>query len=159
MLQQIAQDLTAQDVALTGVVQINYEYDPDRRCHMDLQILGQSDVIRISQERGKFARGCRLDAGQLAQAVHHVETALAAGKARLLIINKFGQQEADGSGFRDVIGTALAQGTAVLTTVQAGHLKGFRDFAQGLATELPPARDAIVAWCLAQTQAPQQAAQ
>lgn len=159
MLQEVARRLGAQGVAISGVVQRNDEYDPERRCHMDLQILGHCDIIRISQERGKHALGCRLDSGQLALAVHHVEAALQRGQVSLLIINKFGKQEAEGEGFRHAIGTALAQGIAVLTTVSPGQMPGFRDFAQGLECELPCDIDAVIRWCLEQCHARADAAQ
>lgn len=159
ILQEVAQSLVAQGLVVTGVVQINVEYDPERRCHMDLQVLGGGDVIRISQERGRFARGCRLDAGQLAQAVHQVDQALATGGAQVLLVNKFGKQECDGEGFREVIATALAMDVPVLTTVSPGHRAAFAAFAQGFETELPAAPEALAAWCRSQLARPQDAAE
>ncbi|MCC5993311.1 MAG: DUF2478 domain-containing protein [Rhodobacteraceae bacterium] len=159
MLQQIARRLDAQSVAMTGVVQRNLEHDPERRCHMDLQILGQPDIIRISQERGKYALGCRLDSGQLALAVHHVEAALQRRRVSLLIINKFGKQESEGEGFRHAIGTALARDIAVLTTVSRAQMPGFRDFAQGMETELTCDVDEVTRWCLDQCHAQPDVAQ
>ncbi|TGD65257.1 DUF2478 domain-containing protein [Tabrizicola sp. WMC-M-20] len=57
---------------------------------MDLRILGHADTIRISQDRGRLARGCRLDSGALALAVHQLKTSIATSDAGLLIVNKFG---------------------------------------------------------------------
>lgn len=158
LLQEVASRLVAQGVALTGVVQTNVDYDPERPCHMYLQILGQSERILISQERGRLARGCRLDTDQLARAVYCVDAALDCDAVSLLIINKFGQQECDGAGFRDVLGKALSRDIAVLTAVSQGHLQGFRDFAQGMETRLDCDSAQLVDWCRQQIPRPQGAA-
>ena len=140
--------LAARGIAVAGAVQLNVEHDPDRHCHMDLHILGRDDVLRISEDRGRHARGCRLDPRGMADAVQRVESVLDQGLAGVLLINKFGKQEAEGGGFREVIGRALLQGAPVLTTVSAGNLPAFLTFAEGLATEIAPDPDAALAWCL-----------
>lgn len=150
LLIDVAEHLLARGIAVTGVVQVNLEHDPDKPCHMDLRLLGQPETIRISQDRGRLARGCRLDSGSLAMAVHQVKTAIATNGARLLIVNKFGKQECEGEGFRDVIAEALGADMAVLTTVSARHLQGFVDFAAGFETPLPFDRDRVIAWCVDQ---------
>lgn len=147
LLAQVATALAAQGLRMAGVVQTNYEFDPEKRCHMDLNVLGQGPVIRISQDRGRHARGCRLDAQGLAEAVAHVEAMLDAGSADILIINKFGKSEMDGDGFRDVIAKALLAGVPVLTAVSNGHRAGFLDFAGEFAQELPADLGAILDWC------------
>lgn len=145
----VAERLAARGLAVAGAVQINVEHDPDRHCHMDLQILGRDDVLRISEDRGRHARGCRLDPRGLADAVQRVESVLDARSATVLLINKFGKQEAEGGGFREVIGRALLEDVPVLTTVSAGNLSAFLTFADGLATRIAPDPEAAVAWCLA----------
>ncbi len=117
LLAAVVAGLAARGVALAGVVQSNYVFDPDRHCHMDLTVLGDGPVVRISQDRGRHARGCRLDPEGLALAVGHVEAALDSGQAALLVVNKFGKAELDGEGFRQTIGKALLAGLPVLTTV------------------------------------------
>ena len=145
----IADALAAHDVLVAGAVQLNVEHDPERHCHMDLKILGHDDVLRISEDRGRHARGCRLDPRGLADAVQRVESVLDQRAAAIMLVNKFGKQEAEGGGFREVIGRALIAGIPVLTTVSEGHLSAFLSFAEGMATEVPPNADAAVAWCLA----------
>ena len=150
LLADVADRLAGRGLRLAGVVQTNYVFDPERRCHMDLSVLGQGPVVRISQDRGRHARGCRLDPEGLALAVGHVEAMLDQGSVDLLIVNKFGKSELDGEGFRDLIGKAVLAGIPVLTSVSAGHRDGFLDFAADLASELPPDPERIVAWCLEQ---------
>lgn len=145
----IAEGLAARGIAAAGAVQLNVEHDPERHCHMDLHILGRGDVLRISEDRGRHARGCRLDPRGMADAVQRVDSVLDQGAAAVVLINKFGKQEAEGGGFREVIGRALVAGIPVLTTVSPGNLPAFLAFADGLAVEVQPDDGAAVAWCLA----------
>ena len=66
---------------------------------------------------------------------------------RLLIVNKFGRQEAEGRGFRPLIGEALARGTAVVTAVGADYLPAFAEFAGGMEERLAPDEGALFDWC------------
>jgi hypothetical protein len=66
--------------------------------------------------------------------------------ADLLIVNKFGKHEAEGRGFRDVIAEALAMEIPVLVGLNSLNRPAFEDFAEGLATQLPPEPSALMAW-------------
>lgn len=154
LLMQVADNLTAMGLRVRGVVQKNLEYDPVRRCHMDLQILGTDTLIRISQDRGIHAKGCRLDSQGLTEAVFHVEAGLTHDAPDLLIINKFGKQECDGEGFRDVIGQAMAADIPVLTACPASYRAGLLDFSDGMATELRPDAATLLEWCVTTCQGP-----
>ncbi len=149
LMMTLAEQLAARGIAVVGAVQLNVEYDPERHCHMDLRILGREDVLRISEDRGRHARGCRLDPRGLADAVARVESVLDQGRAAIMLVNKFGKQEAEGGGFREVIGRALIAGIPVLTTVSQGNLDAFLDFAEGLAVEVAADPAQAIAWCLA----------
>ena len=149
LLAEAALLLQAEGFALAGVVQVNEDFDPARACHMDLHVLNGTEVIRISQQLGTLSKGCRLDPAALEQAVGLVARALEAGPA-LLIVNKFGRQEADGRGFRPLIGQALAAGIPVLTAVSGGYLDAFDSFAEGMGLALPCRQDPILAFCHAQ---------
>jgi nucleoside-triphosphatase THEP1 len=151
LIAAVAEALAARDVVLAGAVQMNVEHDPARPCHMDLRVLGQGGIFRISEERGRHAKGCRLDPRGLAQAVQQVASRLEREAPDLVIVNKFGKEEAQGGGFREVIGRALSSGVPVLTSVSARNLPAFLDFAGGLATEVPAELDRAVAWCDAES--------
>ncbi|QYK42006.1 MAG: DUF2478 domain-containing protein [Paracoccaceae bacterium] len=145
LMAEIARRLLAEGLPVAGILQENIEHDPLRMCHMDLTLLDGSARFRISEDRGPHATGCRLDPQALEEAVGWIEAALSR-HPRLLIVNKFGKQEADGRGFRPVIGRALTEGVAVLTTVRPGHRAAFEEFAGDLALPLVPQADAVVAW-------------
>lgn len=146
LLADLAVQLIARNVPLAGVVQINRETRPDRLCDMDLQVLGHDHHVRISQNLGAHARGCRLDPIGLETAVGLVEADLARGPA-LVILNKFGKAELEGRGFRNVIGKALSDGVPVLTAVNKSNLAGFLEFTGGMGEEQSLDIEALLAWC------------
>ncbi|MBU3029174.1 DUF2478 domain-containing protein [Paracoccus marinaquae] len=141
----IADLLRADGLRLAGTVQSNV-LRPDRaRCDMDIVVLPDGPVLRISEDRGDLARGCRLDAGALEQAVLGVARALPS--ADLLIVNKFGKQEAEGRGLAPLIAEALTCGLPVLIGVNGLNLPAFEGFAGGLARALPGDERAVIGWC------------
>ena len=131
---------------LCGTVQTNTARADRTKCDMDLQLLGSDTVLRISEDRGAFARGCTLDTSVLAQAVAATEAALPG--ADLLIVNKFGKTEAAGHGFAPVIGEALCRGVPVLVGVNGLNLPAFTAYADGLAEGLPADMALVTEWCL-----------
>lgn len=133
-LAALAARLQAAGVPLAGALAVTRSTAQGRQMHLTL--LPDGAQIQISQDLGPGATGCRLDPGALETAVQRVEGALPG--ARLLIINRFGRTEAEGRGFRALIGTALADGVPVLTTLNPKWLADFRAFAEGMETELPP---------------------
>jgi len=145
ILEGLSHDLAARGLRCLGVVQINSERADSGPCDMDVRVLPEGPVLRISQDLGPSARGCRLDPAALEMAVGLVSARLASG-ADLLIINKFGKHEAEGRGFRDVIAEAVAMDVPVLVGLNAMNRKAFETFAGGIAVQLPPERAALASW-------------
>lgn len=145
ILAGLAGELITRGLRLCGTVQINTERTSCGPCDMDVRVLPDGPVLRISQDLGQHARGCRLDPAALQTAVGLVEARLDTG-TELLIINKFGKHEAEGHGFRDVIARAVDFGIPVLVGLNGLNRTAFEDFASGLATPLPPEQDALVKW-------------
>lgn len=145
LLHDVAQVAIARGLRVADIVQVNSDRPDCARCDMDAVVLPDGPVIRISQSLGRGARGCRLDAEGL-------ETAVAAAGARLadgtdlLIVNKFGKQEAAGRGFRSVIAAALEAGADVLVGVNALNLAALRDFTGDAAEAVPADRAHLLAW-------------
>ena len=108
MLSALAARLLARGINLAGVVQTNSECYDSEKCDMDLKVLPDGATIRISQSLGQGSSGCRLDPAALEQAVALVGASLDAGPD-LLIINKFGKQEAQGRGLCSAITMAMVQ--------------------------------------------------
>lgn len=138
--------LQAAGVRLAGTVQSNGLRPGRPRCDMDLRVLPDGPVFRISEDRGAGARGCRLDSGALEQAVTEVEARLPG--AALMVLNKFGKREAEGRGMVPAIAAAFDRGIPVLVGVNGLNLAALRDFAGDLLLELPADAEQVVAWAL-----------
>ena len=131
-----------------GVIQANTERPGRRNCDMHLTDLWGGERIQISYDLGEESQACRLDTAAFARACLLVEQSLAAG-ARMLIINRFGKQEAQGRGFRPVIAEALAAEIPVVMGVSRLNLEACETFAGAPVAHLPADAEAIAAWCLA----------
>lgn len=149
LLFSLADTLARQGVKTVGTVQINTASDCDGLCDMDVRILPCGPDIRISQNLGKHAKGCRLDPDALETAVQQVSERLRDG-ADLLIVNKFGKHEADGRGFRDVIATAITRDIPVLVGLNTLNAPSFHAFIDGPCLTLPPELNALQNWATSQ---------
>lgn len=153
VLSNVADRLIAQDVRVHGAIQVNRDRYDGQRCDMDIRILPEGREIRVSQSLGLGARGCRLDSGALEAAVACVGASFGPD-ADLLIVNKFGKQEASGAGFRTLIGEAILSGVPVLTCVNALNQEAFDQFSAGLQVRLDASETALVEWYRTSRQEP-----
>ncbi len=144
LLAEVATRLMAGGVAVAGAVQHSTGCAVNH-CDMDLQVLPDGPIIRISQNLGAGSSGCRLDAGALEVAVMQVTARL--DGARLLVVNKFGKHESEGRGFRAMIADCLAEGVPVLIGTNSMNLTAFAEFTDGLAEEIAPDLASVMAWC------------
>lgn len=145
LLHEVSEMAAARGIETCGLVQINSDCEGGGRCDMDVRILPDGKVIRISQSLGPGASGCRLDSQALEEAAGLVAAELEHGAA-LMIINKFGKSEAEGHGLRGVIAEALARDVPVLVGLGAQNEPAFEEFSGGLAEKLPPETGAILGW-------------
>ncbi len=145
VLEQVATRLAARGLRCCGTVQINSARRDAGPCDMDVRVLSDGTILRISQDLGPQARGCRLDPAALETAVGLVAASLSSG-ADLLIVNKFGKHEAEGRGFREVIAQAVALDIPVLVGLNTLNLPAFEAFVGGPALRLPSDPGAIIAW-------------
>lgn len=131
-------------LSLTGTVRALPADQLAHPCDMDLRVLPDGPLYRISQALGAGSRGCRLDPASIETLSVEVEARLSASD--LLVVNKFGKQECLGRGLCPVIVKALDQGLPVLVGVNALNLPEFMAFSGGLAKQLDPSPDAIWSW-------------
>jgi nucleoside-triphosphatase THEP1 len=146
LIARCATALVASGYWLGGVVQSNPHRDGRRRCDMYVKDLLGGDEIKISFDRGNEARGCRLDPDAFARINAWVEHAVLE-RVDLLIINKFGKEEARGRGLRPVIADALMAEIPMVIGVSTLNLGDFLSFVGDSATRLRPDIEAITAWC------------
>jgi hypothetical protein len=109
-------------------------HDAKSRCDMVLECLSSGQRLKISEERGAHARGCRLDLGELMRALE-AERQMLSSKPDVLFVNKFGKTESEGGGFRPLIADAMELGIPVIITVPWRNLENWRLFAGDFALE------------------------
>lgn len=148
LLADFAETLKARGVRTCGIVQINTDNERSHRCDMDVMILPNGPKVRISQYLGKEASGCRLNPDALETAAVEVSRTMDEG-FDIFILNKFGKQEADGRGFRNMIGEALEKGAAVLVGTNTANEQKLLDFSGGIATSVAPDPEALLDWFVA----------
>lgn len=147
-LRRVAAILRAQGCTLAGVLPEPCT-TPDRHaCDMDLIDLASGVRLNISQKLGRHSTGCRLDGAAIEAAAIAVAEGLIAASiaADLMLLNRFGKQEATGHGFHAVIVGALERGVPVLVGVNGLNRPAFEAFAAGLAVELPDSPSAVLGW-------------
>src|SRR3974390_2163331 len=145
LITQCAAGLVASGYRLGGVVQSNAHRHGQRRCDMYVKDLLGGNEIKISLDRGNEARGCRLDPDAFARLDAWIERAVLE-RVDLLIINKFGKEEAHGRGLRSVIAEALIAEIPLVIGVSIRNLCDFVTFVGDAATHLRPDIEAITAW-------------
>ena len=151
LLADVAHALLDRGVAVAGVVQENIEKPQGGPCDMVLHVLMQGRAVAISQNLGPLSKGCRLDASALEEAAGLVAQAMAESEPALVIVNKFGKQEAEGRGFRPLIGEALGRGIPVLVAVGEQNRAAFDDYAGDFGENIAAEPDAVMDWVRAAT--------
>ena len=146
LLGQCAQNLRSIGYRVGGIVQSNAHRRGRRKCDMFLTDLLSGEEVLISADRGNDAKGCRLDLAAFARVTLWAERALAQG-VDLLVLNKFGKEEALGRGLRPVLAEALIAEIPVVLGVSKLNLCSLLDFVGHVATYLPADVTAVTTWC------------
>jgi hypothetical protein len=134
IFRDIAADARKAGLLLGGVLEKpSAPSAPSHRCDMSLIDLASGRTIKIYEERGALARGCRLDLDGLARTCALVMASLP--DCDLILLNKFGKTEAEGGGFRCVISDALALEIPVVIGVPRRNLAAWRDYAGEFSAE------------------------
>lgn len=134
-MRDLALALLERSVRLAGLVQVNRPRPGRSRCDMVLEELATGESVAISQDRGPHARGCALDLGQLVSATERLRRQLVP-RPDLVILNKFGKAEAEGGGFRDLIGDVVAAAIPLIIAVPWRNIESWRVFSGDLGREV-----------------------
>lgn len=145
LLAALADRLVARRIRDARIVQFSSEHEKTGPCDMEVKLFPDGPVLRILKDLGPGALGCRRDTAALEAAVGHVEAQMPAGVG-VLIVNKLDKHEAEGRGFRNTIGAALAEDIPVLVGV---NRLNFDALICGLAKRLSPEAKALVDWVFA----------
>lgn len=127
-----------------GLLMLRNDGGGDCSAEMVLRDIRTGDDYLVSQPTGRDSTACRANPQGFARASAVLRDALAQAPD-LVIVNRFGQLEADGGGFRAELLELMAAGVPLLTSVSPRHLEAWQRFTGGAAT-LPAERQAIDAW-------------
>lgn len=151
LLAETARRLAAQGVRVLGVV----EHLTPGCAHEDVLLLDlvSGETNRLHQDLGPGAAGCSLDPAGLAAASAGVERAIAERLAEggdlsdtVVMLSKFGRQEAEGRGLTAAFHAAVAGELCVITSVSPGITAEWASFAGDLAQLRPAVPASIDAW-------------
>ncbi len=145
MLRTVVKSLQGKGVRVGGVLQ-EAEIRPSGCCaQLNIVDILTGKTERITQDRGRGSRGCKLDPAGLAAISHCITDAIDAD-ADLVIVNKYGRAESEGDGLLSCVADAMSVGVPILTTVREPYVAAWSLYHGGLAIELPPRIDAILQW-------------
>lgn len=143
VLRAFAADLNGRGIRAVGLVQHGHrEFDVPK---LTALMLHNGAEVRLFQDLGPGARGCKLDVGQLLDAGTQVAGAIDEG-CDLVVINRFGKQEREGKGLAYLIERALSANIPVVIAVPSHRFDEWIAFADGMSIRLPCERAALEAW-------------
>lgn len=151
VLAEAARHLAAAGARVLGVV----EHLPAGGAMADVMLcdLLTGETLPLHQNLGSGAGACSLDPSSLIAACAWVEGAIAADDAAardprqtVVILSKFGRQEADGRGLTGAFHAAVAAELKVLTSVSPSVRAEWGTFAGDLARIAPPRLDEVTRW-------------
>ncbi len=99
----------------------------------------------IYQDLGTGSQSCSLDSTGLSASAGELEAALSE-RCALVIISKYGKEEAAGRGFCSAFRKAILLDLPVLTSVNPIFEADWQDFSGGLGTRLAPCESALQQW-------------
>lgn len=130
---------------VAGVLQHLASQDAKHHCDVELENLFSGHRTPLFENRGREARGCRLDKAALVEATARIESSLGSNPD-LLVLSKFGKVECEGGGLRDLIADAINRGIPVIIGVPDRNLEAWRHFAGEFAVELSDDLDGVARW-------------
>lgn len=147
LISDLGYSLRDAGLAVAGLVQHNLARTDREKCDMQAEELSSGRVLQLSQDRGREARGCRLDLGALADASGLLSEALS-DRPQIVILNKFGKHEAEGHGLRDVLADVVERGIPLIVGVPFRNLDQWRMFAGPLAEECEIGSGRLTDWLI-----------
>lgn len=137
--------LRRRNLRIAGAVQLNGPAASGPCADMLLEDLATGRRVRISQDRGSLAKGCRLDSSALEEVAGLTRASVGQG-IDCVIINKFSKSEAEGGGLRQVIEAAVLADIPVVVGLNSTQRSAWESFSGGATAWLPREQAAILRW-------------
>jgi molybdate transport system ATP-binding protein len=136
LLAVFAADLVAAGAQLGGVLHVP-RLGPGcgPQALMQLRDLETGDIITLCQAEGMSGNGCTLDPAGIGHAARRIRAA-SEGDVDLVLLSRFGRQEAAGQGYSDALSLAVQKRRPVLTAVRRGLADNWLAACGGIGTVL-----------------------
>lgn len=144
VMRHFVADLRGRDRVVRGLLMASRP-DGRRRAGRCLQDIETGGIFEIFQDLGEGSQACCLDVSCLADAAATLRAALR-DRPELVVVNRYGRQEAGGGGFAQEFLALMAEEIPVLTIVAEEFLEDWRRFTGGLSAELRADAAQLRAW-------------
>ncbi len=148
LLDSIVGSLKRHAVAVGGYLQREYPAPAGHDAEVVVEDIETGEAFAIMQPRGGVGSGCRLNPGVLADVTGRALARLD-GDIDILVLNRFGRSETEGSGLRSVYEKAIERGLPVLTSVKPEHVEAWQAYTGEMSVLLPFDETAVLDWCRA----------
>ena len=146
LMVEVVRTLRREGVHVGGLVEHTIRPAGDAGCSsLELEDLVSGTRYRLTQNLGTGSRACALDSTALAEASRALRDAVA-DRMDVVVVNKFGAQEAAGKGLRSEMLQIVSSGIPLLTAVSRRFLPQWRQFAGCEAILLPAALSGVLEW-------------
>ncbi len=143
ILRDFASDLNRRGYRAVGLVQLGHDRPETQQ--LSALLVHTGEKLSLFQDLRSWAKGCRMDVGQLLQAAGQIADAIDQG-ADIVIVNRFGQQEREGKGLSYLIERALDVDIPVVIAVPSHRFAEWIKFVNGMSVKLHCNRNSLDAW-------------
>jgi Protein of unknown function (DUF2478) len=140
LLREFVQELTLRGCRVVGLVQTRLGDGGAA-----VTVLPTGETIPLSQRHGTLSNSSRLEPCDLAEAAARIHALIQPG-ADLVIINRFGKLEAEGTGLVDEIAGALSLDIPVVVAVPEFRFSEWLSFCRGMGVKLPCRKGSLQCW-------------
>ncbi len=138
LLREFVQDLTIRGYRVVGLLQTRLDDGGAA-----VTVLPTGETIPLAQRRDPFS--ARLSPCDLAEAAARIQALIRPG-TDLVIINRFGKLEAEGTGLIDEIARAVGSDIPVLVAVPEFRFSEWLSFCRGMGVKLPCRKGSLQCW-------------
>lgn len=146
ILKRVTETLLAEGYRVVGFLQFATDEVGECRRAIEVENIETGERHQIMQTLGLHARGCRLDP--------HAMTTLTASLSKavefhpdIVILNRFGKGESEGTGLRSVFETVAIANIPLLTPVKQSYIEPWVEFSDGFSISLEQEEQAVLVWC------------
>lgn len=145
LLVELADHLRGQGRKLAGAVQINEPRPGQARCAMVLEDLATGKRYDVTSSQGNDPSACRMDSYALEEVAGRLAESIGPD-IDLVILNRFGKQEAARAGFRAIIEAAVSNELPLITGLNTAHRALWDAFTCGNGDYVNLDKDALQVW-------------